>query len=67
MKIAIYSRKSKFTGKFQSIGNRIQLCREYISSHFPEARDNRYSCMKTMIFRIITLCMQSKNLIERRI
>lgn len=40
MKIAIYSRKSKYTGKGESIGNQIQLCREYISSHFPEASDN---------------------------
>lgn len=29
MKAAIYSRKSKFTGKGESIGNQIQLCREY--------------------------------------
>lgn len=40
MKIAIYSRKSKFTGRGENIGNQIQLCREYISTHFPEARDN---------------------------
>ena len=29
MKIAIYSRKSKFTGKGESIENQITLCREY--------------------------------------
>lgn len=29
MKAAIYSRKSKFTGKGDSIGNQIQQCREY--------------------------------------
>lgn len=29
MKIAIYSRKSKFTGKGESIENQIQLCKEY--------------------------------------
>lgn len=40
MKIAIYSRKSKFTGKGESIGNQIQLCREYISTHFPEANND---------------------------
>jgi site-specific DNA recombinase len=34
MKIAIYSRKSKFTGKGDSIENQIQLCKEYISAHF---------------------------------
>lgn len=32
--IAIYSRKSKFTGKGDSIGNQIELCREYIAKYF---------------------------------
>lgn len=31
---AIYSRKSKFTGKGESIGNQIELCRQYISAHY---------------------------------
>lgn len=31
--IAIYSRKSKFTGKGESIGNQVELCKEYIRSH----------------------------------
>lgn len=35
MIIAIYARKSKFTGKGDSIENQIQLCREYIETHFP--------------------------------
>lgn len=29
-KIAIYSRKSRFTGKGDSVGNQVELCREYI-------------------------------------
>ena len=33
-KIAIYSRKSKFTGKGESIGNQVELCREYIRNIF---------------------------------
>jgi len=33
-KIAIYSRKSKFTGKGESIENQIEFCRQYISIHF---------------------------------
>lgn len=33
MNAAIYSRKSKFTGKGESTANQIQLCREYISNH----------------------------------
>ncbi len=35
-KIAIYSRKSKFTGKGESIENQIELCKMYIATHFPE-------------------------------
>lgn len=35
-RIAIYSRKSKFTGKGESIGNQIELCREYVSAHYGE-------------------------------
>lgn len=34
---AIYSRKSKFTGKGESIGNQIELCRQYISAHYGES------------------------------
>ena len=36
MPTAIYSRKSKFTGKGESIGNQIDLCREYIALHSGE-------------------------------
>lgn len=35
MKIAIYSRKSKFTGKGESIGNQIEMCQDYIKLHYP--------------------------------
>ena len=31
MKVAIYSRKSKFTGKGDSIENQIEMCKNYIS------------------------------------
>ena len=34
--IAIYSRKSKFTGKGESIENQIELCKQYIFTHFDE-------------------------------
>ncbi len=34
--IVIYSRKSRFTGKGESIGNQTELCREYIKFHFGE-------------------------------
>ena len=35
--IAIYSRKSRYTGKGESIGNQIDLCREYIRTHYGDA------------------------------
>lgn len=34
--IAIYSRKSKFTGKGESIGNQVELGKEYVRVHFGE-------------------------------
>ena len=34
MKAAIYSRKSKFTGKGESIQNQIEICKEYGNKHF---------------------------------
>ena len=32
----IYSRKSKFTGKGESIENQIELCRRFLAMHFGE-------------------------------
>lgn len=37
--VAIYSRKSKFTGKGESIENQIEMCRQYINMHYPEVSD----------------------------
>ncbi|MGN1318020.1 MAG: recombinase family protein [Lachnospirales bacterium] len=34
--IAIYSRKSKYTGKGESIANQIEICKEYIKLHFED-------------------------------
>ena len=39
-KYAIYSRKSKFTGKGESIENQIELCKNHIRLHHPEITDN---------------------------
>lgn len=39
MKIAIYSRKSKFTGKGESIENQIETCREYANTYFDNIED----------------------------
>lgn len=38
-KIAIYSRKSKFTGKGESIGNQIELCKQNIHLSDPDVSD----------------------------
>lgn len=35
IRIAIYSRKSKFSDKGDSVGNQIELAKEYISLHYP--------------------------------
>lgn len=34
VKVAVYSRKSRFTGKGESIENQIELCKEYIRFHY---------------------------------
>lgn len=39
--IAIYSRKSKFTGKGESIGNQAELCKDYVRNMFGEAYVDR--------------------------
>lgn len=39
--IAIYSRKSRFTGKGESIGNQVELCKAYIRSAFGPEYDRR--------------------------
>ncbi|RCX08289.1 site-specific DNA recombinase [Anaerobacterium chartisolvens] len=40
MKAAIYSRKSRFTGKGESVENQIQLCKEYGTVHLKIAEDD---------------------------
>lgn len=35
-RVAVYSRKSRFTGKGESIENQIELCRQYIRTHYGE-------------------------------
>lgn len=40
MKIAIYSRKSKFTGKGDSIENQIEMCKDYAYKNFNSTDDN---------------------------
>ena len=40
-RIAIYSRKSKFTGKGESIGNQVELCKDYVRNMYGEAYGDR--------------------------
>lgn len=39
MLVYIYSRKSKFTGKGESIENQIQLCTDYVRQHIPNGEN----------------------------
>ncbi len=39
MRIAIYVRKSKWTGRGESIENQILMCREYIEKFIEDSRD----------------------------
>ena len=38
MRFAIYSRKSVLTGRGESIENQVELCRSYLSAHYPGVR-----------------------------
>ena len=38
-KIAIYSRKSKFTGRGESVENQIATCKNYVALNFPEIHE----------------------------
>jgi len=38
-KFAVYSRKSKFTGKGESVENQIEMCRQYIKTHYENVSD----------------------------
>ena len=40
-KIAIYFRKSKFTGKGECIGNQVELCKEYIRVHYGDVASDK--------------------------
>ena len=40
MRFAIYSRKSKFTGRGESIDNQVEECRRYIMAQYPETKES---------------------------
>ena len=33
-RLMIYSRKSRFTGRGESVENQVELCRQYIAAHY---------------------------------
>ncbi len=39
MRVAIYSRKSKFTGKGDSVENQVRMCQNYLETHYPNDYD----------------------------
>ncbi|MDF2537724.1 MAG: Resolvase, N-terminal domain protein [Herbinix sp.] len=43
MRIAIYSRKSKWTGKGESIENQLVMCKEYVRANFSEVKEEDIS------------------------
>ncbi|KAF5066509.1 hypothetical protein DSECCO2_263070 [anaerobic digester metagenome] len=43
MKFFIYSRKSVYTGKGESIDNQIEMCKQYVFTKFPDATVNDFS------------------------
>lgn len=65
MKIAIYSRKSKFIGKGESIENQITLCREYIERNIPEAEEGEIFVYEDEFFSAKNLdCPQFRLMIQ---
>ncbi|WP_371874709.1 recombinase family protein [Clostridium fungisolvens] len=42
LKAAIYSRKSKFTGKGESIENQVQMCKDYASMHLSHKKIDEF-------------------------
>ena len=68
MKVAIYSRKSVFTGKGESIENQIEMCKEYFSRL--NRNDVEYSIYEDEGFsEVISIDLDSNNFlkISRRI
>lgn len=51
-KIAIYSRKSKFTGKGESIGNQIELCKAGIRTAYSDISDDAILILRMKAFLV---------------
>ena len=59
--IAIYSRKSRYTGKGESIGNQIDLCREYIRTHYGDAAAEHAVVFEDEGFSLPKRCRNAKS------
>ena len=59
--IAIYSRKSRYTGKGESIGNQIDLCREYIRTHYGDAAAEHTVVFEDEGFSLPKRCRNAKS------
>ena len=59
--IAIYSSKSRYTGKGESIGNQIDLCREYIRTHYGDAAAEHAVVFEDEGFSLPKRCRNAKS------
>ena len=59
--IAIYSRKSRYTGKAESIGNQIDLCREYIRTHYGDTAAEHAVVFEDEGFSLPKRCRNAKS------
>ena len=59
--IAIYSCKSRYTGKGESIGNQIDLCREYIRTHYGDAAAEHAVVFEDEGFSLPKRCRNTKS------
>lgn len=55
LQVAIYSRKSVFTGKGESIENQVEMCRQYIAVNLPEVSEADISVFEDEGFSAKTL------------
>ena len=59
--IVIYSRKSRYTGKGESIGNQIDLGREYIRTHYGDAAAEHAVVFEDEGFSLPKRCRNAKS------
>ena len=66
MKVAVYSRKSRMTGKGESIKNQIDLCKEHMNKYFEVKEfliyEDEGSLVEIVIGHSIKKCLKMLNL-----